>query len=72
MAKNNGQDFIPVHIFPIKYDNPGSVEYFATATKNYPYLQTFSKELKAAFDYFDKTKKLPCITIDNKGDYEVM
>lgn len=72
IAKNNGQDFIPVHIFPIKYDNPKSVEYFTTATKNYPYLQAFSKELKAAFEYFDKTKKLPHIAVDNKGDYIVM
>lgn len=72
MAKNNGQDFIPVHIFPIKYDNPKSVEYFTTVTKNYPYLQNFSKELKAAFDYFEKTKKLPQIAIDNQGNYIVM
>lgn len=72
MAKNNGQDFIPVHIFPIQYNNPRSVEYFTTATKNYPYLKTFSNELKAVYEAFEKTKQLPCIAVNSKGDYEVM
>ena len=26
-AKNSGQDFIPVHIFPVRYNKPESVEY---------------------------------------------
>lgn len=72
MAKNNGQDFIPVHIFPIQYKNARSEEYFTTITKNYPYLQTFSNELKAVYDAFEKTKQLPCIAVNAKGEYEVM
>lgn len=71
-ARNNGQDFIPVHIFPIRYDNPRSVDYFARIAKDNASMQQFSVRLKAAYDYFDKEKQLPVIAINKKGEYQVM
>ena len=35
-AKSSGQDFIPVHIFPIRFDNPKSEACFEKATKDQP------------------------------------
>lgn len=71
-AKNNGQDFIPVHIFPIRYDNPRSMDYFARIAKDNAPMQKFSVRLKEAYDYFDKEKQLPVITINKRGEYQVM
>jgi murein L,D-transpeptidase YafK len=71
-AKAEGQDFIPVHIFPIRYNNRKSFEYFAKATKDYQDVQHFAIKIKEVYDYFEEKKKLPLITINNKGEYVMM
>ncbi|MEO6134453.1 MAG: L,D-transpeptidase family protein, partial [Ginsengibacter sp.] len=70
-ARDAGQEFIPVHIFPIKYDNKKSVDYFNNSLKNNPSLEAFSKQLKRAYDEFNETKQVPLILIDRSGDYVV-
>lgn len=71
MAKTQGQDFIPVHIFPIRYNNRKSFEYLAKTTKDNQDLQRFAIKIKEVFDYFEEKKKLPLIFINKKGDYVV-
>lgn len=71
-AKSNGQDFIPVHIFPVRYNNPKSMAYFDKTTKDQADVQQFDMKLKEVYDYFEKEKKLPIISIDAKGGYEIM
>ena len=68
-AKNAGQDFIPVHIFPIRYDNKKGVEYLQTLTKNDERLKTFETRLEAAYDHFEVTHRLPVVMVDAQGDY---
>lgn len=70
-AKDLGQDFIPVHIFPVKYDVPKSVDYLNNLAKDDPSLKKFARQLEGAFDYFEKYKQLPVILIDDNGDYVV-
>ncbi|MBC7948599.1 MAG: L,D-transpeptidase family protein [Chitinophagaceae bacterium] len=70
-AKSKGQDFIPVHIFPIRYNVPRSVNYFNNFSKDDPSLKKFAANLEYAFDYFDKYKQLPVILVTEKGDYVV-
>lgn len=70
-AKANGEDFIPVHVFPFRYNQKKSLEYFKTTAKNNEPLEKFAMELKVAFDKFEETKQLPLILIDNKGDYVI-
>lgn len=70
-AKDLGQDFIPVHIFPIRYDVPKSVDYLNNLAKDDPSLKKFAGRLEGAFDYFEKYKQLPVILIDDNGDYVV-
>ena len=72
LAKNNGQDFIPVHIFPIRFNNKKSLEYLAKATKADQDLQRFAIKIKEVFDFFEEKKKLPLIAINKNGDYVVM
>ncbi|HEY6504197.1 MAG TPA: L,D-transpeptidase family protein [Chitinophagaceae bacterium] len=69
LAKNQGQDYIPVHIFPVRYNVPKSVNYLNNLTKDDPSLKKFAARLEDAFDYFDKYKQLPVIMINDQGDY---
>lgn len=70
-AKAQGQDFIPVHIFPIRYNNRKSFEYLAKTTRDNQDLQRFAIKIKEVFDYFEEKKKLPLIFINKRGDYVV-
>ncbi len=71
-AKTGGQDFIPVHIFPIRYNNKKSCEYLARTTKDDQSLQRFAIRIKEVYDFFEDKKKLPLITVNTKGEYIVM
>ena len=70
-ARNNGQEFIPVHVFPIRYNQKKSVDYLKTSAKNNPSLQKFALQLKAVFDRFEETKQLPVFMVNKKGEYVV-
>ena len=68
-AKDQGQDFIPVHIFPVKYNVRKSVSYLENLYKDDVVLKKFNDRLEEAFDYFEKFHQLPVIMIGEKGDY---
>jgi murein L,D-transpeptidase YafK len=70
-AHSQGQDFIPVHIFPVDFKNERSNAYLAKYLKQFPEYIKLSNELKQAYNYFEKTKKLPLILIGDKGQYIV-
>ncbi|MEN9685585.1 MAG: hypothetical protein RLZZ28_1371 [Bacteroidota bacterium] len=69
LAHDQGQDFIPVHIFPIRFNVEKSKDFLVKATKDDPDYQHFSGRLKEVFDYFEQHKKLPLISINKKGEY---
>ena len=68
-AKNQGQDFIPVHIFPVRFNVERSVKFLDNLTKDDPALKKFADRLEDAFDYFEKYKQLPVVLIDERGVY---
>jgi len=70
-AKSSGEDFIPVHVFPFRYNSKRSLEYFKQAAKNNLSLQKFAMELKDAYDKFEETHQLPIVLIDRKGYYVI-
>jgi murein L,D-transpeptidase YafK len=70
-AKDAGQDFIPVHIFPIRYNVKRSSDYLNKLTKDDPSLKQFALRLEDAFDYFEKYRQLPVIMTNERGDYVV-
>ena len=45
-AKASGEDFIPVHIFPFRYNQKKSLEFYENDVKNNPSLQKFAMQLK--------------------------
>jgi murein L,D-transpeptidase YafK len=70
-AKSQGQDFIPVHVFPINFSNQRSSTYLAKYLKDFPEYAPMVEELRHAHEYFDATKTLPLIMVDGKGGYVV-
>lgn len=68
-AKEQGQEFIPVHVFPVRYNVKKSMEYLAETIKNNAYLQQFNNNIKTAFDYFETKKQLPVVMVNKKGEY---
>ncbi|CAL1517566.1 L,D-transpeptidase family protein [Chitinophaga sp. MM2321] len=68
-AKNAGQDFIPVHVFPVKFGNVRSMDYLGNVSLTDNSSQQFWVELKTAYDYFEKHHRLPVVLVDDKGKY---
>jgi murein L,D-transpeptidase YafK len=70
-ARASGEDFIPVHIFPVQYNRKKSLEFYNNYVRNNPSLQQFGLQLKAAYDKFEATKEVPIVLVDSKGDYVI-
>jgi murein L,D-transpeptidase YafK len=68
-AKDQGQDFIPVHVFPIRFDVERSVKFLNNLTKDDGKLKKFSERLEEAYDYFETYHQLPIVMIDDNGTY---
>ena len=68
-AKNLGQDYIPVHIFPIRFNVARSVKYLENFAKDDPALKKFAARLEDAFNYFERYKQLPVVLVNEEGEY---
>lgn len=68
-AKNEGEDFIPVHIFPISFKNQRSNDYLNKYVKDFPEYKGLSERFKQVYFYFEKHKNLPVIMVNEKGEY---
>jgi murein L,D-transpeptidase YafK len=68
-AKDMGQDFIPVHIFPVNFTNPRSVTYLNRFLANFDEYVAFEKSMQNAFYYFEKNHQVPPVVVNAKGEY---
>lgn len=68
-VRTNGQEFIPVHVFPVRYNIKKSMDYLNNTIKADAYLQQFNKNIREVFDYFETRKQLPIILVNKKGEY---
>ncbi len=68
---DQGQHFIPVHVFPIRFDVPRSVEYLRDQTKDDPALGKFARQLEPAYHEFQRTHRLPIVLIAPDGSYSI-
>lgn len=66
-ARNNGQDNIPVHIFPCRMSSTR----LAGIQIDYPGHVPFWNNLQPVYDDFEKTKKLSRIVVNSKGEYQL-
>jgi murein L,D-transpeptidase YafK len=68
-AKDLGEDFIPVHIFPVNFNNPRSVDYLNKYLQTFSEYTPFAKSMKSAFYYFEKYREVPFVLVNGKGEY---
>ena len=68
-ARERGQEFIPVHVFPVKYTIKKSLDYLNETIKNSAALVSFNANIKSVFDVFEAKKQLPVIMVNKKGEY---
>lgn len=72
IVRKQGQDYIPVHIFPIRFTNEGSVKVLNSFTAVNQQYQDFTNQLKQVFDYFEQYKRLPIVGINQNGAYKLI
>ena len=70
-VRNQGQEFIPVHVFPVKYNVKKSMDFLENSMKDNSYLRQFNSNIKEVFDYFELKKELPIIMVNRKGAYVI-
>jgi murein L,D-transpeptidase YafK len=68
-AKDLGEDFIPVHIFPVNFSNSRSVEYLDKYLQTFPEYTPFTRSMRSAFNYFEKYREVPFVMVNGKGEY---
>jgi murein L,D-transpeptidase YafK len=66
-----GQDFIPVHIFPIRFNIEKDIQFLKKSSKDEVEYKLFIKKMQLVFNYFDQKKRLPVIAIDSEGEYNI-
>ncbi len=67
-ARNNGQQKIPVYIFPFRMTEENMKKY-SSEHKSDPTMVAFWRELKVGYDKFDRSKTELTVTVTNDGDY---
>lgn len=68
-AKDMGEDFIPVHIFPVNFENKKSVEYLNKYLQTFSEYTPFARSMRSAFYYFEKYREVPFVMVNGKGEY---
>ena len=69
-AADAGQDAIPVHLFPLRFTD-GLFPALAADNASDPALVPFWQDLRAVYDHFERTRRLPRITVDPAGRYRI-
>ncbi|MBS1772230.1 MAG: L,D-transpeptidase family protein [Bacteroidetes bacterium] len=67
-AKMNGQNYIPVHIFPTRFTEAG-LNFLGKEYGNDTAKQRFWVNLKAGYDYFERFKKIQPVMYTPDGKY---
>jgi murein L,D-transpeptidase YafK len=67
-AKLNGEEYIPVHIYPTRMNKNG-ISYLVREYANNTQKQQFWAELKTGYDYFEKNHKLLPVMYAPDGNY---
>jgi murein L,D-transpeptidase YafK len=67
-ARNNGQEKIPVHVFPDRLET-GKVDVLAAEYVVSDKVKSFWKNLQPVYQDFQSTKKLRAVKVNQKGEY---
>lgn len=69
ISRQEGQDYIPVHIYPIRYNLANSATFLKNQIKDDKDWAKFNDRLQTSFDYFEEYHRLPVVAVDSHGDY---
>jgi murein L,D-transpeptidase YafK len=69
VARDQGQEFIPVHIFPARFNNNRAMEPLTKVVQENPAYVPFVKTMQSVYYYFEKNRTLPAILINKTGEY---
>ena len=72
IVRKQGQDYIPVHIFPVRFTNENSFKVLQSFTAVNQQYQDFTNQLKQVYDYFEQYKQLPIVGINQNGAYKLI
>lgn len=70
-ARGMGQEHIPVHIFPARFENQKRMAKIRQSREVAPAVMESWKTLRPGYDYFLKKQQLPPIVVDDDGDYRI-
>ncbi len=65
------RDAIPLHIFPMRMNGPDWNEFVARSGGDAPELIRFWAQLRPGFEMFERTRRVPMVTVTSDGGYEV-
>lgn len=68
-AKANGQEFVPVHIFPARFNNSKAVEPLNKMMKENASYLPMVKTMQSVFYYFEQNRLLPAVLVNRSGEY---
>lgn len=69
IARQEGEDYIPVHIYPIRYDVPASAAFLKSQIRDDHDWAKFSAALEESYAYFQHYHKMPVVAVNGRGDY---
>jgi murein L,D-transpeptidase YafK len=69
-ARDRGQKEIPVHVFPTRMDQTG-MAMLRRASRDTT-LQGFWSDLRQVYDAFERTHRVPTVTVGRDGSYRVV
>jgi murein L,D-transpeptidase YafK len=71
-ARQNGQDFMPIHVFPVRFRNPKSADALKKYLEKRPDYKPMVDVMTKVYYYFNENKNLPTILISEKGEYRML
>jgi murein L,D-transpeptidase YafK len=71
-TKAAGQDFIPLHVFPISFKSDKSKETLDKYLEQQPDYKPLAHRLEKVYYYFEEKKQLPTIVINAAGEYDML
>ena len=68
-TRNAGQDYIPVHVFPLKFKKQKNKEMLEKFLIQRPDYQPMVNSLMSVYYYFEEKKQIPTILVNKSGQY---
>jgi murein L,D-transpeptidase YafK len=68
-TRNAGQDYIPVHVFPLKFKKQKNKELLEKFLIQRPDYKPMVNSLMSVYYYFEEKKQLPTVLVKKSGEY---